>query len=119
MTEQQVKNIFVEYGANILKAECISFCNFYKLENVEIDYEMQEDWADLYLIDNKSRIFIGTLDFAGAAIASRNPGPWVEKPFNELVAKYDLKPPQPELVVIPDNIDEVTDEMKETNVSDE
>jgi hypothetical protein len=119
MTEQQLKNIFIEYGANVLKAECMSFCNFYQLKNVEIDYTMQESFAELYLIDNKDRFFIGELDFAGAAIATRNPGPWVDKPFTELVKKYDLKPPQPEITVIPDNPDEVTDEMKERKATDE
>lgn len=119
MTEQQLKNIFIEYGANILKAECMSFCSFYKLENVEMDYEMQDTYADIYLIDNKNRFFVGELDFAGAAIATRNPGPWVEKPFNTLIEKYDLKPPQPEITVIPDNIDEVTEEMKETKATNE
>lgn len=111
MTAQECKNIFIEYAMNCLKAECMSFCNFYNLKEVYIDYAMLEDSANAYLYDKDDRIFIGNFTFADAALATRNPGPWIEEPFNNLVKKYDLQPPQPELVVIPD--EEVTEEMKE------
>ena len=43
---------------------------------------MLEDSANAYLYDKDDRIFIGNFTFADAALATRNPGPWIEEPFN-------------------------------------
>lgn len=117
MTAQECKNIFIEYAANSLRAECMSFCNFYNLQNVYIDYKMNEDSAEIFLYDNDEHTSLGVLQFREAALAIRNPGPWIEEPFNNLIKKYDLKVPEPELIVVPD--EEVTEEMKETRAINE
>lgn len=93
MTIEQFKLVMIEYAMTCLQAESLSFKEYYKTDCMSVEYEMFDDHGVAYIVEEDGRTEIATIYFEDVAKVVRNALLYTEKPFNSLVAKYELKSP--------------------------
>lgn len=90
MTKEELQHFMIETACKLLQVECESFSKFYSYEGLEIDYDLHDQDADIYLIDNGEKEKIFTLDFIGAVRTWRYGPDLVAPHFEKINQKHKL-----------------------------
>lgn len=90
MSKEELELFFIDYASIILQAEFISFCKHFHLEDVSIDYELEDNVSKIYLNDKGERTLVGTMDYKAAVMSMRHVGDFIDDIFDGIVKKYNL-----------------------------
>ena len=91
MTKEELQHFMIETACKLLQVECENFSNFYKHEGLEVEYDLHDQDADIYLIDNGEKEKIFTLDFIGAVRTWRYGPDLIAPHFEKINQKYKLE----------------------------
>jgi hypothetical protein len=92
MTTRQAKRLAIDYALTTFIAESKAFKEYYQTDCFDIEYERKGDRGRVYIVEKDSRYQIADIGWEDVALVLKYPLSYTDKPFMELVKKYNLQP---------------------------